>query len=217
MPVVEQARRATGQAATVKVLKATRIPGHHCQLVRVCASMSADGGKEDMLISPVELGTENERMMGTGATPCLVTPETDSIMVIAVENHNHHPIELEEGQLLGSVEPVNILSVAPDVCALESAKPPVSTKSRTSEVLWQLDIETSLEEYHRSDLHNTVDEFAEIFALNSSELGKTDLMHTGGHPPIKQLPHTMPFALQKQTEELVDKMLKEGVIKKSNS
>ena len=35
--------------------------------------------------------------------------------------------------------------------------------------------------------------------------------------PIKQLPHRTPFALRKRTEELIDKMLKEGVIKDSNS
>ena len=84
-------------------------------------------------------------------------------MVIAVENRNYHPIELEEGQLLGPVEPVNILSVAPEVCALEPAKPSVNTEGQ---VLWQLDIETGLEENHRRDLHNVVGKFAEIFPLN---------------------------------------------------
>ena len=83
-------------------------------------------------------------------------------MVIAVENRNYHPIELEEGQLLGPVEPVNILSVAPEVCALEPAKPPVNVEGQINEVLWQLDIETGLEENHRRDLHNVVGKFADI-------------------------------------------------------
>ena len=65
---------------TVKVLNVTRTPGHHCQLVRVCASTSTDAGKEDMLFSPVELGTEKEWITGhlnsitkldTFAHPCV--------------------------------------------------------------------------------------------------------------------------------------------------
>ena len=65
----------------------------------------------------------------------MTTSAADGIMVIAVKNHNYHPIELEEGQLLGSVEPVNILLVAPEVCALEPAKPPVNTEGQINEVL----------------------------------------------------------------------------------
>ena len=80
---------------TVKALKATRIPGHHCQLIRVHASMSADVHKEDMLLfTPTELVADDEQTAGMGATPCLVTPAADGIIVIAVENHNYHPIEL---------------------------------------------------------------------------------------------------------------------------
>ena len=66
-----------------------------------------------------------------------------------------------------------------------------------------------------------MDEFTEVFALNLTELGRKDLVqhvfNTGDHLPIKQLPHRTPFALRKQTEELIDKMLQEGVIKSSNS
>ena len=196
--VVEET--APGKVVTVKALKVTRVPDHHCQLIRVCASTSADTGKEDMLLfSPTELGADDQQTTGTGISPCLVMPAADGVMVIAVENHNHHPIELEEGQLLGSVEPVNILSDVPDVCTLEPTSPLVNTENWISEVLWQLDIENNLEKNHRIDLHNIVSEFAEIFALNPSELGRTDLIrhviNTGDHPPIKQLPHRTPFAL----------------------
>ena len=103
--VVEE--MAPGKVVTVKALKAMRIPGRHCQLIRVCASTSADTGKENMLLfSPIELGADDQQTAGTGVSPCLVMPAADGIMVIVVENHNHHPIELEEGQLLGSVEPI---------------------------------------------------------------------------------------------------------------
>ena len=155
LSVAEEA--VPGKVVTVKALKATRIPGCHCQLMRVCASTSAGMSKENMLLfNPTELGADDQQVAGTGITPCLVMPATDGIMVVAVENHNHHPIELEEGQLLGFVEPVNILSVAPEVCALKPTSPSVNTEDRISEVLWQLDIENKLEENHRIDLCNIV-------------------------------------------------------------
>ena len=215
---VKQAPPAEDGVATVKVLKAIRIPGHHCQLVKVYALTSANAGMENMLFSPA---VEDRQRTGAGVTPCLVKPKPDGTMVIAMENHNHHPVNLEEGQLLGALKPVNVVLTPPTVCAVNSAKPPIYTKDRTNEVLWQLDIEDSLEENHKKSLCTIVDEFAEVFALNSTELGRTDLVqhviNTGDHLPIKQLPHRTPFALRKQTEELIDKMLQEGVIKSSNS
>ena len=91
--VAEEA--APGKVVTVKALIVTRIPGHHCQLIKVCASTLADTGKEDMLLfNPTELGAKDQQMAGTWVTLCLVMPATDGIMVVAVENHNHYPIKL---------------------------------------------------------------------------------------------------------------------------
>ena len=88
-----------------------------------------------MLFSPA---AEDRQKTGAGVIPCLVKPKPDCTMVIAMENHNHHPVNLEEGQLLGALEPVN---VPPTVHAVNSAKPPIYTKDWTNKVLWQLDIE----------------------------------------------------------------------------
>ena len=38
---------------------------------------------------------------------------------------------------------------------------------------------------------------------------------TGDHPPIKQFARGIPFALTKVTEEMVEDMLQQGVIKES--
>ena len=52
---------------------------------------------------------------------------------------------------------------------------------------------------------------ADIFALDSSELGSTDLVThdilTGDHPPVHQLPRRIPFSLRPKVEELVQDML----------
>jgi len=60
----------TDSVVTVKVLKATRIPGHHCQMVRVYTSTVV--GMGDWLFTPAELGSEDEQVTGTGATVCVL-------------------------------------------------------------------------------------------------------------------------------------------------
>ena len=49
------------------------------------------------------------------------------------------------------------------------------------------------------------------FALDPSELGKTDLIKhhidTGGHGPVKQSLYRTPFSLQGKMEEMINQML----------
>ena len=61
----------------------------------------------------------------------------------------------------------------------------------------------------------------DVFALDSSELGTTELVthsiDTGQHHPIKQPLRRIPFALRSKVEELVDEMLRQGVVEPSAS
>ena len=60
------------------------------------------------------------------------------------------------------------------------------------------------------------------FALDSLELGSirsryNHSINTADHPASKQLPRRTPFVLCKRIDELVQKMLKQGVIQLSQS
>ena len=72
-------------------------------------------------------------------------------------------------------------------------------------------MEESLSSREREQLQNLVLEFADIFALDQSELSSTDLVthviDTGDTVPIKQHPRRIPFALQDQVDQLVKEML----------
>ena len=63
--------------------------------------------------------------------------------------------------------------------------------------------------------------FADVFALDSSELGITTIIehsiNTGDQPPIRQPVRRMPFALRSKVDELVSDMLSQGVIEPSTS
>ena len=64
-------------------------------------------------------------------------------------------------------------------------------------------------------------EWADVFALDPSELGSTKLVthsiDTGDSPPIKQSTWRIPFALCQTVEEMVQKMLEQGVVEPSHS
>ena len=64
-------------------------------------------------------------------------------------------------------------------------------------------------------------EYAHLFALDPLELGATDVVtysiDTGDHPPIRQQPRRVPFALRGKITDMVDDMLERGVIQPSSS
>ena len=70
-------------------------------------------------------------------------------------------------------------------------------------------------------LRELVEEYSDIFALDSTELGTTELVthsiDTGDSHPIRQPLRRIPFALQRTMKEMVQKMLAQGVIRNSNS
>jgi len=76
-------------------------------------------------------------------------------------------------------------------------------------------VEESLTEAESSNL---ITEFHDVFALDT---GHTDavqhVIDTGTHQPIRQQPHRILFALRKRTEELIETMLKDGIVIHSNS
>ena len=76
---------------------------------------------------------------------------------------------------------------------------------------------TSLSPIAKQDLSN----YDDAFALDSSELGSTDLVthtiDTANHPPIPQQARRTPFALRDQIDEMVQKMVMQGVIEPSQS
>ena len=97
-----------------------------------------------------------------------------------------------------------------------------SGQERERKLLDVLNIEgTALPENHRQLLMALVLEFANLFALDSSELSCTSTVthkvDTGEHPPVKQVPRQVPFALRGKVCQLVQEMLEQGVIKPSSS
>ena len=106
--------------------------------------------------------------------------------------------------------------------ALPSQVLAVSDSSRGPRLLDQLALpRESLSQGQLQQLEELLIKAEDVFALDDSELGCTSLVQhrvdTGEHPAVKQLPRRMPFSQREKVAELVDDMLKGGIIQPSAS
>ena len=93
---------------------------------------------------------------------------------------------------------------------------------REKRVVTALDLDSAgLQPPEMEQLRSLVAEFAHLFALDSTELGRTSItMHeinTGDSRPLRQPPRRIPFALRSKVDSLVEDMLSQGVITPSSS
>lgn len=81
--------------------------------------------------------------------------------------------------------------------------------------------ESCLSEEEKKQLEEMALDYADAFALDSSELGSTDFVthtiNTGDHPPVKQPARRVPFALRQTMDKMVEQMLEQGVVEPSCS
>lgn len=78
-----------------------------------------------------------------------------------------------------------------------------------------------LNEKQGKELHRLIERYKEVFVKDDDDLGKTNLakhsIDTGDHKPIKQAAYKVNPHRKKIIEKEIEKMLKKGVIRKSNS
>ena len=117
------------------------------------------------------------------------------------------------------------IPVSEEVVTATSPKPlvaAVQNTQRMQELLTNLGLEgTDLDPYEKLQLESLVEEFSDLFAMSSSELGRTSLVehqiNTGDHKPIKQLPRRVPHFLKEEVSHHMQEMLDNGVIVPSYS
>ena len=88
---------------------------------------------------------------------------------------------------------------------------------RREQLLDQLDPDLAqLTPLEQTQLREHLLSYMDVFAIDTTELGSTDLtqhrIKTRDHPPIKQPPRRIPFALRQTVDELIDSMLTQGVV-----
>ena len=87
-----------------------------------------------------------------------------------------------------------------------------SQSDREVNLLEQLDLQTNHHSARQKlQLTNLITNYTDVFALNSQELGTTNLVkhviNTGNHPPVRQPLCCTPFALRNKVDAMVQEML----------
>ena len=67
-----------------------------------------------------------------------------------------------------------------------------------------------------AELQLFIEEYADVFPLDSSEVGRTKVVEhnidTLLYPPIRQAPHRITFVLHPRVETLIQEMLDQGIV-----
>ena len=152
-----------------------------------------------------------------------------------VHNNSLQPVHLNEGQVLGCLQAAMVVPMSDAqeelpplqegvVRALDPTDPSPNEAEleRTRRLLHVLNLEGSaLTRGQQEQLKDLLLESPDLFALDLSELGSTDVVQhtidTGNSKPIHQQARRMPFALRPKVEEITRDMLDLGVIRPSRS
>ena len=137
-------------------------------------------------------------------------------------NWGTQPQVFRKGTVVGHLEPVNIVShndpiwkdfwgELPD-CSVEGVVRMCQTENRLDQLQQQIKISDHCSEAEKHQLLNCLLERNEVFALSDEELGKMDVFEhtidTSAARPVKEPPRRLPYALRKQLEEELDKLIK---------
>ena len=190
---------------------------------------------------------QTKKQEGMLIPEAVVTQRSNGRILIPVENHLALSARMNPGMCVGTATLVDVQSltelslVADSIPAAESEKqpkqkqlgvnsvnpgPPVSEGAVGVERLEKLYSLIALErgtltEDQYQSLKILIADNAEVFALDDTELGHTDLVQhrvdTGDSPPIKQSVRRVPFVFRDNIATMVEEMEDLGVIRHSAS
>ena len=185
--------------------------------------------------------------MGLCMFESLVAVDGEGFALVPVENCGCVCVHLEEGMEVGTVRCVE--KVIEDVCGFVgdggvgavdevgadtgesqvdgeeqcgSVGTVVQTPGRIERLLEALELPSEkLTEEQFRQLRELVGDYSDVFALDDTELGHTDLVQhvidTGDHPPIKQQPYRVPVVHRDKITQMIAEMRKQDVIRPSAS
>ena len=140
-----------------------------------------------------------------------------------MQNYSNVPVCLEEGLVLREAQAVEASAMVSAIQTEDTQEEGGDAEKKRSEKLLQLmDWERpKLTPEQREKIRSLLMEYEDVFALDPSELGSTDVIQhevdTGDSLPIKQPPRCMPFVLRGKVKEMVNDMLEPDVIQHSQS
>ena len=219
--------RTIPKTHSVRLLQATKVPPRYKKVVR--AKVNGVNGIPVSLFEPERAQVED---IGVVMEEAIVGCLHGSVISLVVENHGCKSIHLKKNTVIGSLEPlVSVLTSVEELSSEEgdgeedTPRVDVSetkNRDRKQKLLDALKLaEAPLDAAQQLRLENLLERNADVFALDSSELGTTDLVthsiETGDHVPTRQPLRRMPFSLRGKANEMVQEMLDQHIIEPSKS
>ena len=200
----------------VYVEETIRVPPSCEMEIMAVSSATADGGS--WLLEPI-----TTTRLPIQAARALVTPANGRVPVRIV-NVRTEAMTVFKGTKLACLETFN----SSQVCSIEeTSNLPQAKMNNVSvekqQLLWQMvcDAEGDLTEAEADDLYNCLLCYADVFAGDSTDLGRTNItqhrIDTGDAKPIRQTPRRIPIARRHETKELLQSMLDRNIIQPSSS
>ena len=222
--------------AKIRLVESVTLPSWKGRILKArLTGCQTSTPSKDLLFQPSQ---EVLRPLGVCVEESLISPPDDGTTVwVPVENYQGMSVHLEAGSELGvvtslteAVVPCEAGGVAPagpegddrDTSFMAPVKALENTPERVEKVIQSLDLSTDdLSPEEVIQLRELISEFADVFALDDSELGCVDTVKhsidTCDHPPIKQQPYRSPVIYRQRVSEMIDKMREQGVVQPSSS
>ena len=231
--VTEESSLLSQIPGEVRLLQPIKVPAGYQKLVRGSVDSSIEAGL--LLFTP--LSGDKGLLMADSA----VELGEDRFVTLVIQNYGTEPVHLEKGVQLGAVDRTELMTTSkeeemttreePDcVQEIEEASASVQRlesdlvdkEERKARLLALLDLNLGrLPPTVQRELETLLASYSDVFALDSSELGTTDvvthLIVTGDHRPSRQPVRRTPFALREKVDTLVREMLEQKVIEPSES
>lgn len=198
----------------VRILNTCVIPPSSETVLPVGVDVSIQPGSIG-LIENTEHLMDRYQLRGAAA---IVTTTADRTVPYRVVNPLSTPVTLYKGANIGT-----FTSIDQDLQIFSlDVEPPKEQAPNTETADVPVDLsDTDMTEPQKKQLQMLLNEYRDIFAQSSKELGKTDwvqhVINTGDAAPIRQRPYRVPQAQKARIEKCIDEMLEQGVVRPSNS
>ena len=224
----EELTKEKTEPITVRLLHATRLPPRHARFVK--ARLSHPAGEGTLLF---EAGDTRLPHDGLVVEEAATQPDEEGCIRVVIQNHNNVPLGLDEGQALGGVQPVQVvtdvkMTEITTVGVLQSKDEDgvqnnmTNREERLAKLLGLTDWEQPhLTSTEQCELKTVLANYADVFMVEPTELGATGVVEhevdTGDSSPVRQPPRRIPFNLRTKVAQMVDDMLDQDIIQPSQS
>eukprot|EP00731_Ephydatia_muelleri_P010034 Em0005g620a len=164
--------------------------------------------------------TDTSCRTGVMVARSLVCTNSSSLVPIRLLNSANNSVVLKKGMKVASMSQLHEDCTTQNISAVTEHIP---LSQGDQEALWSMvcKVGDHLNDGEKELLFHLLMEYADVFAFNSGQIGRTNILKhridTGNTPPVHLLPRRIPQSRREEMAKLVKDMLEQGAIQQSDS